>query len=181
MTDSASEDPVRTALSTTGLLLYTAGAAVVALAVLVTVVAPAEYGYDPTGVGQRLGLDALHNTVPSASVLWRAGGSRRSDSARINLAPGEGVEVKATMQAGQQLLFRWQSDGGPLHLEIHGDPLDSSIPYSSYWVENGVDSGEGGLTAPFDGYHGWYWRNDTAQPVVVSVDVEGYYSFFSSN
>jgi hypothetical protein len=45
-----------------GLLKATLIAALVAAAILVLAVLPAEYGIDPTGMGRRLGLDALAST-----------------------------------------------------------------------------------------------------------------------
>ncbi len=179
MADTATHDPVRSQLGLRALLLSTVGAAGVAFVVLVTVVAPAEYGVDPTGIGKRLGLDTLHNTALSAGVLWRAEGARRSDSATVSIAPGDGVEVKAIMLEGQQLLYRWSTDGGALFLEIHGDPADGGT-YSSYETLSSATAGEGGLSAPFDGSHGWYFRNDSADEITVTVESTGYYEMFET-
>lgn len=180
MEHDAAHVAVRESLSAGRILLATCGSGLVALVLLVTVVAPAEYGYDPTGIGHKLGLDALHNTVPTASVLWDAQSARRNDSASVTLGPGEGVEVKAEMTEGQQLLFSWRAEGGPLFLELHGDHHDKDIPYSSYKTLPSVTRGEGGLTAPFDGLHGWYWRNDNDHDVVVTVDTIGYYALLKT-
>ncbi|MEM6988149.1 MAG: hypothetical protein AAF499_16625 [Pseudomonadota bacterium] len=167
-------DPARQALGLRGILLATVGAALVALVLLVTVVAPAEYGYDPTGIGKRIGMDRLYHSAPAARVLWDTSDSRQSDSARVTLAAGEGVEVKALMQEGQQLLYNWAATGGPVYLELHGDPT-SGAAYSSYKVIESSERGQGGLTAPFDGLHGWYWRNDGASDVLITLDTTGYY------
>jgi hypothetical protein len=48
------------------LVKATLGAIVVAAIILVTTVLPAEYGIDPTGIGTRLGLDALNSTAEAA-------------------------------------------------------------------------------------------------------------------
>ena len=179
MTDLTSNDPARNVLSVRGIVLATLGAAAVAFALLIAVVAPAEYGYDPTGLGKRLGMDRLFTASHSASVLWRADGARRSDTATVVIPAGEGVEVKAEMVAGQQLLYSWASEGGPVFLEIHGDPTGGD-PYSSYETLLSIQSGEGGLTAPFDGSHGWYFRNDNATDVTVVVETEGYYQLLGA-
>lgn len=52
--------------STGRLLKATALAAAVAGVVLITTVLPAEYGIDPTGIGARLGLDAIASTAEAA-------------------------------------------------------------------------------------------------------------------
>ena len=36
-------------------------------------------------------------------------------------------------------------------------------------------SENGSLVAPFDGTHGWYFKNDTARPVVVRLTIAGFY------
>ncbi len=48
------------------LVKATLGSIVVAAMILVTTVLPAEYGIDPTGIGARLGLDALASTAEAA-------------------------------------------------------------------------------------------------------------------
>lgn len=51
--------------STRRLLKATAAAVAVAGLILVTTILPAEFGIDPTGIGGRLGLDALASTAPT--------------------------------------------------------------------------------------------------------------------
>jgi hypothetical protein len=34
---------------------------------------------------------------------------------------------------------------------------------------------QGSFIAPFDGTHGWYWRNRGDQPVTVKLKVSGFY------
>ena len=33
----------------------------------------------------------------------------------------------------------------------------------------------GSYVAPFDGLHGWYWKNNTATPVTVTLHSTGFY------
>lgn len=54
--------------STRRLLKATALAIVVAGILLIAIVLPAEYGIDPTGLGKRLGLDALGADAPAAQA-----------------------------------------------------------------------------------------------------------------
>jgi hypothetical protein len=60
-------------------------AATTASALLITVVLPAEYNIDPTGIGSRLGLDVLRSTdVPTQAVAVTAiaeAGTSRTDNA----------------------------------------------------------------------------------------------------
>jgi hypothetical protein len=42
------------------------------------------------------------------------------------------------------------------------------------------DREHGSLVAPFDGIHGWYYRNDTDMPIVVRLTVSGFYELTGS-
>lgn len=60
--------PTQLLPTTRQLLKATALAIAVAAVLLVTIVLPAEYGIDPTGIGKRLGLNVLSETSPPAEV-----------------------------------------------------------------------------------------------------------------
>lgn len=60
--------PTQPLPTTRRLLQATASAIVVATILLLTTVLPAEYGIDPTGIGARMGLDALSATAEAAEL-----------------------------------------------------------------------------------------------------------------
>ena len=174
-------------------------AAGVAALLLVTTVLPAEYGYDPTGIGSALGLTPLGvmkrealaaESVPapaadSADLVLddvpapapAAGG--QTGEVTLTLAPGEGTEVKATMAAGDELRYEWRTGGARLNFELHGE--ESGAPASEYTsYEKGTSAGEAGtLRAPFAGTHGLFWRNRTGAPVTVTIKATGSFSRFA--
>ena len=39
----------------------------------------------------------------------------------LTLKPNEGREVKATMKAGEALVYRWHTDGAEVRFELHGE------------------------------------------------------------
>ncbi len=187
-------------LPTTAQLLKATGAALsVAAILLTTVVLPAEYGIDPTGLGKRLGLTALSAkpandpappTAPAATGLdpnfsldsspltatWRSPTPFRSDSLTLTLQPDEGAEIKASMQAGERFVFSWKTNGGLVNFDMHGEkPNASPDAFSSYWKDRNKAEGHGAFVAPFDGSHGWYWRNRGDKPVTITVQTSGYY------
>lgn len=180
------------------LLQATAVAIVVAGIVLVSTVLPAEYGIDPTGLGDRLGLTALaaeqDEATPSAPALAapasvalpappatasEAVGRRDTapfaDSQTVTLPPGKGVEIKARMKAGDQFVFHWVASDA-VGFDMHGERPDAAEgEYTSYWIEQAQSTASGTFTAPFDGSHGWYWHNKGGEPVTVTVAVSGYF------
>jgi hypothetical protein len=167
-----------------------AGGAAVIFALFVL---PAERGIDPTGVGTLLGLTGMvaaevesqtetaikasvagAETAPVKDTIAKAT-PMRSDEMKVVLAPHSGVEVKAHMAKGDHLIFRWEASG-PVKADMHGEPVGGGDDFTTYWKEKGLTSGQGAFTAPFQGTHGWYWRNQGETPVTVTVKTSGFYA-----
>jgi hypothetical protein len=185
-------------------------AVVLAALVLLVVVLTAEYGVDPTGAGQRLGLTQLaapraadiqlsdnlggnegiaaaSATVPDAgkplplpnpavSQLHATG--PKSETVRITLPEYAQTEVKAVLAANQVIAYAWKVDKGLVYVDFHGHSPDwanqeAFVRYQE--VKDGTAGASGSLVAPFAGEHGWYWLNLSEHPVVITLDISGYY------
>lgn len=190
--------PIRSELpSVRQLNKATAFAAATAAILLVTTILPAEYGIDPTGIGSALGLKAMgdvkqagqeaENESPVAetlastdnpSVEGEASAGVQNGEVTLTLLPGEGREVKATMKAGDEFEFTWATDKNAVNYDQHGEEFGAaSDEYTSY--DKGTKaSSTGKFRAPFDGTHGWYWRNRTEGPVTITVSATGQFSKF---
>lgn len=165
-----------------------------AAAILLLFVLPAEWGIDPTGIGKALGLtrmatveDETSDTPVPASVeqtipvppqtrqTIQAPTALRSDRKTLVLAPHSGLEVKAHMKQGDHLVFRWRSTA-PVRMDMHGEPSHGKADeFTSYWKQKDLTDAQGQFTAPFDGTHGWYWRNGGETPATVEVETTGFY------
>lgn len=168
-----------------------AGAAAAAALVLTLFVLPAETGIDVTGLGGAIGLTrmaaaaepiAAETALPAAPVGTPVKDSiaktaaLRSDEMTITLAPHSGTEVKAHMQVGDSFVFRWETTGGSVKVDMHGErPNAADGEFTSYWKEKDLSQAQGSFTAPFEGTHGWYWRNRGDKPVTVTVRTTGFY------
>jgi hypothetical protein len=181
------ETPVSIHATTPQLLRATVVAAVVALLLLIVAVLPAEYGYDPTGAGRLLGLNALHQgdggeeeiALPSTDVTAGATvvqyeGPFKVQGMSLTLQPNEGAEIKALMRAGESFVFGWTSTG-PVSFDMHGEKVGAGDEFSSYWKDRQQSASNGRFIAPFDGTHGWWWKNSGADPVTITVKVGGYF------
>lgn len=166
----------------------TAIALAVAGLILVTAVLPAEYGIDPSGVGKALGLAQMNSgakkpaeVVPvaaagAAATLAKTERALRNDELTLTLQPGEGAEVKAQIRKGDQFVFSWATDGGPVKSDMHGEPLNAKPnEFTTYWKVAQQSSAQGAFVAPFDGIHGWFWRNKGDKPVTIKVKVSGFH------
>lgn len=186
------------------LVRSTAIAAVIAATLLVTVVLPAEYGLDPTGVGKVIGLtdmgrikatlaaeaeaDKLATAQPSSmsatitapapteAPAEKVDTSIRSDEMSVTLKPGASTEVKMAMLKGATVSYVWEVKGGLVNHDTHGDPTNGPTNvYHGYSKAKQVSGDSGQITAAFDGSHGWFWRNRGDAEVTVTVKTNGQY------
>jgi hypothetical protein len=183
------------------LLRSTLIAAATAVVLLVTVVLPAEYGVDPTGLGRVIGLTemgeikmelareaaaadappaaapavASSETAPFAALdsTTESLPEPNSDEVSITLTPGQGREIKLEMREGASVDYAWVVDGGVVNYDTHGDR--PGLSYHGYAKGTARASDEGVLVAAFDGMHGWFWRNRGRQPVTVRLRTSGEY------
>jgi hypothetical protein len=184
------------------LIKATVLALMAAAVILITIVLPAEYGIDPTGLGKTLSLTELSvgranaasipaipapiperapvavqaaNPQPAVATVTKTEVPYRTDELSLTLQPGEGAEIKALMRKGEQIVFKWIADGGKVNFDMHGEPPDAGDKFTSYWKGQQQASAQGAFVAPFDGTHGWYWRNRGDKAVTVTVKVSGFH------
>lgn len=171
------------------LLRSTIIAVISAAVILVTIVLPAEFGIDPTGIGSITGLKRMgeiktsladelqaEQSSPTDSnatpAIAESTGEPQSNTMSVILAPGESTEVKLTMLKDNAVEFSWTSDAGDAFYDLHGDSKE--INYHVY--EKGTESAmQGTLTAAFDGNHGWYWKNRSQSPITITITATGEY------
>ncbi|HKU16842.1 MAG TPA: hypothetical protein VJQ52_20785 [Steroidobacteraceae bacterium] len=164
------------------LLLSTLVAVLAAAAILVAFVLPAEYAIDPLGIGRLTGLDALgasKTSKPLTEVMHTHPRKYYSGNIDIEVGPREELEYKATLALGEPLLYSWRVRGGPVYFEFHGDPTEGQWPagyFRSYEIQERASAAHGSFIAPFTGQHGWYWRNLSDQPAVITLQASGYYT-----
>lgn len=179
-------------------------AALGSLVILVTVYLPAEYGIDPTGVGDVVGLKEmgeiktqLAEEAEADRLMKEAEGDQSSifkdllgafvgaahaqeaevwrDEISFTLAPGDSAEWKLVMTEGQIAQYRMIVEGGRVNFDLHGHGSGQSVTYEK---GRGSTGSEGAILAGFDGEHGWFWRNRDKSDVTVTVQVRGEYAEF---
>lgn len=192
--------------SSAQLLKSTIIAAVSAVVILVTVVLPAEYGIDPTGIGRTIGLaemgeikTQLAEEAETDRQMLEVEGDQSSlfddilglfvgaahaqeaevwrDEITFTLAPGDSAEWKLVMTEGQSAQYRMIVEGGRVNFDLHGHGSGQSVTYEK---GRGSTGSEGAILAGFDGEHGWFWRNRDNTDVTVTVQVRGEYSEFKN-
>ena len=108
-----------------------------------------------------------------AGAVSIGSGTLRQDTLSVTLPPGKGAEVKAHMKAGAGVVFRW-SASADVAVDMHGERPNVKSAWTSYAVESAQREASGTFVAPFEGTHGWYWKNRSTEPVTVEVSVTGF-------
>ena len=176
-----------------------------AIVLLITVVMPAEYGIDPTGIGKTLGLqkmgeirvslaqeaeadrlaeEAYVNNILKEQAEFAGHKSDSLNKSKINsndqieitLAPNQGAEVKLDMIKDATAKYSWTSKGGKVNFDTHGDSKKLNIKYHNYSKGLNIEGKSGNIKAAFDGSHGWFWRNRTDNNVTIILNTQGQYS-----
>jgi hypothetical protein len=136
-------------------------AAIIAIAALFLFILPAERGYDPTGIGARLGLTALNGTtaagapgtlddvtggnetltastdssgpltLPNPAISQLETVAPKVETLKITLGLDEKTEIKAVLGKAKAIVYSWSTDGGKVYVDYHGHDPSKG---DNYWV-----------------------------------------------
>jgi len=164
------------------ILIATLLALVLAVAVLVAFILPAEFNKDPLGVGETLGISGLSKpAAASAKTVHKEANAFYENSTSFQLMPFEFVEYKYQLSKGSGMLYSWTVSkaraGGasPVSFDFHGESHELEGYVESYSLGEG-DHENGTFVAPFNGIHGWFWANHSSETVTVTLNTTGFYS-----
>lgn len=182
---------MQTTQQTSSILKLTVIAFIVAAIALVTLILPAEYGIDPTGLGKATGVGKLHleaSSEPQAApakslqapvaVPVAAQASQPSlvvsqrEAVLVNVPAGRGVEYKLQVGKFEKITYEWVADAD-LYFDLHGEPKGDTTGYFESYAIATAPKMKGQFVTPFAGSHGWYWKNKTDKPIQVQLTFEG--------
>jgi hypothetical protein len=145
-------------------------------------------GADSNGVNQTRSAPP----VPEAVNGWREYPLRdgvisiqprkwRTDTIRVPVPAGKGLEYKLTMTKGEGLVYNIGygslEDPGKMVTEFHGHTKQiNGVGDLMFYSKTGGTPQSGVFTAPWDGIHGWYLKNESAKDVVVTLELAGFYA-----
>jgi hypothetical protein len=155
-------------------------ASAIAAALLVLVVLPAERNIDITGFGNAIGLTALSapppaSPAPTPTMEPEAGRTTTEDRTVVDVPAGKGLEYKFYLRTGAKLEYAWESDAGEVFYDLHGEPKGAAKDVFESFAAGNAAGVKGTLTAPFEGTHGWYWKNRGTEPVKIALVTAGTY------
>lgn len=180
------------------MLALTAAAAVVGTLIVFGAILPAEFNQDPLGIGQLTGLDrlapppesALDETANTTPLARDYPTGFRSDTIEFPLAAlgsrGRSIEYKVSMKKDAALIYEWSVPGvanpAEFYSDLHGETPapNGELIVATYRQAVGA-SANGFMIAAFDGIHGWYLQNRSANPVVVKLKISGFYELLPAS
>ena len=185
------------------LIKSTVVAVTLAAIILVTSVLPAEYGIDPTGVGNILGLTKMGEIKVSlaqdAAAETAVAESKKAEPQKVAEPVAKVAEkaaetqTKAPVMTDSITLSLKPNQGREVKVKmVKGGQVsynwktsngranfdihgDSAKHKIDYfnYSKGSSESSEGVLEAEFDGKHGWFWRNRTGKTMTITLEVEG--------
>ncbi|MEQ1610164.1 MAG: hypothetical protein ABL956_14525 [Hyphomonadaceae bacterium] len=131
--------------------------------------------------------------VPGAVNGWReyplrdgvisiqGDGKWRTDVIDVPVEAGKALEYKLDMKKGQGVVYNITYGDlehvGMMEVEFHGhtEKDASGAGDLMFYSKTGGAPESGVFTAPWDGIHGWYLKNDSSKDVVVKLELAGFY------
>ena len=93
----------------------------------------------------------------------------------MDVPAGKGLEYKFSIEAGAKFVYEWKSDGGELYYDFHGEPKGAPKDVFESYAAGDASGVSGTLTTPFEGVHGWYWKNRGIEPIQITLVTSGVY------
>lgn len=106
--------------------------------------------------------------------------SSREDETKVVVPAGKGIEFKIDMLKYGKMKYEWATSNGEiLYFDFHGEVKQEKevkeVYFESYTIANSNNM-VGTFLAPYEGKHGWFFRNTANEDVVVNLRLKGQYT-----
>lgn len=98
------------------------------------------------------------------------------DEIKITVPANSGIEYKLQAKKDAKFTYSWQTDSAALYFDFHGEPKGDTTGYFKSYKISTENKFAGSIDTPFEGTHGWYWKNTSNAPVVVTLKIKGEYT-----
>ncbi len=129
---------------------------------------PNEFIADKKSIKKNSDSKEITVTKKSDVINW-------TDTINITIPASGEKEYKLYLKKGSTFRYTWKTSGTPLFFDFHGEPEGDKTGYFKSFKKTTASHSSGSLTAIFNGTHGWYWKNKTKSPVVITLKVKGAY------
>ncbi|NOX43623.1 MAG: HupE/UreJ family protein [Gammaproteobacteria bacterium] len=97
------------------------------------------------------------------------------DTITITIPAKDDKEYKLQLAKDAILEYQWKTDGAELFFDFHGEPKGDTSGFFKTYKKSTDSQASGSLITPFEGTHGWYWKNKTESPVIITLKAKGDY------
>lgn len=111
---------------------------------------------------------AADNPAPATQL------AERTDEVNVLVPAGKGLEYKIDMLKYGRMKYEWITDKGELYFDFHGEVKGTHDYFESYTLAYASNMA-GSMTAPFEGPHGWYFKNNSNEDITVKIKIKGQY------
>ncbi|MFV8361017.1 hypothetical protein [Flavobacterium sp. LS1P3] len=105
--------------------------------------------------------------------------AEREDTVEVIVPAGKGIEYKTYMLKGGKMKYEWKTNDGTVYLDFHGEVKQAKavndVYFESYTLAYSNNM-VGTFYAPFEGKHGWFFRNNENKDITVTLKLKGQYS-----
>ena len=101
--------------------------------------------------------------------------SEWKDTITVTIPARSDKEYKLHFDKGATFEYAWETPGTELFFDFHGEPEGDTSGYFKSFKKSTSSQENGSLTTTFAGTHGWYWKNNTRSPVVITLKTKGEY------
>ncbi|MDX8382779.1 MAG: HupE/UreJ family protein [Ghiorsea sp.] len=112
---------------------------------------------------------------PSTAIDPQDYADYHEDHITVDIPARGEIEYKVLLSKDAVLNYTWESNNVALFFDFHGDPKGDTTGYFKSYQQGTESKASGSLTAPFEGKHGWYWKNNSQSPARVSLVIKGDY------
>jgi len=103
---------------------------------------------------------------------------QREDTIKVIIPAGKGLEFKINMLKYGKVKYEWSTDQGVLYFDFHGEVKQvekaKDVYFESYTIAYSNNM-VGTFLAPFEGKHGWYFKNNGKEDIIVNLRLKGQY------
>ncbi|ASV31587.1 hypothetical protein [Maribacter cobaltidurans] len=104
----------------------------------------------------------------------------REDETKVIVPAGKGIEFKLNMLKYGKMKYEWTTSNNEiLYFDFHGEVKQEGevkeVYFESYTIANSNNM-VGTFYAPYEGKHGWFFRNNSNEDVTVYFRLKGQYT-----
>lgn len=102
----------------------------------------------------------------------------REDSLQVVIPAGGAIEYKINMLKYGKVKYEWITNVESVFFDFHGEVKQTNPPGNVYYESYTVAYSNnmiGNFLSPFEGKHGWYFKNENDTTAIISIRLKGQY------